>query len=460
MLKNYNKFVRSISFIVDLILLILSFLISHYIRLGDLYLNESYIILLLLSILCWILISYYLGTYKNTIKFILKNEIFSVIKLVVLFFTFISIIAFFFKSAAYSRLMILGFSIIQLFLVSLSRVAINSIIRNHIKADGRKKVIILGAGRVGQAIFEELNSHPEYGYKIIGFLDDRPANPKPSKNIIGGLSKLESILTEKDIYELFIALPLDLGKDLNSIVKTAEYFGVKTRIIPDFHKIFPYKLKLEKIGSLSALSFRDIPLEDITNRLVKRLFDIIFSSLVLILGSPLLVLIAILVKISSKGPIFFIQERTGYNQKTFLCYKFRTMKVTSKEVSDSQQATEDDPRKTKIGDFLRNTNLDELPQFFNVLKGDMSVVGPRPHMLHHTEEFRNKVDGYMTRHFVKPGITGWAQVNGWRGPTDTQEKIEKRVEYDLWYIENWCFWLDVKIIFMTVFSRQSKLNAF
>ncbi len=461
MQKNYYKAVRNILFIIDIVILILSFFFAHIIRLNSLYLSQTYLTLLLFSILGWIVLSYFLNIYNHNRKYQLIDEIFSLTKLIITFFAFTSIIAFFYKSGNYSRLVLFVFSLLLLAFSILDRIIIYLLIKRKRKSNNKKNVLIIGAGRVGQRIFEEITNNSEYNYNFIGFLDDRPKKNKPQDKIIGKINDIKTILKEKNIQELFIALPLNFATETYlSILDIAEFQGVKLMLIPDFSRIFQYGVKLSKMGSLPIITFIEVPLDYPINRIIKRIFDIVFSSFVILLGSPVFLFSALLVKISSKGPVFFIQKRTGTIQKTFKCIKFRTMRESSQEIADSLQATEDDPRKTKIGEFLRKTNLDEIPQFFNVLKGEMSVVGPRPHMLKHTDEFRVKVRRYMCRHFVKPGITGWAQVNGWRGPTDTQEKIEKRVEHDIWYIENWTFSLDIKIIFKTVFSKQSHLNAY
>jgi putative colanic acid biosynthesis UDP-glucose lipid carrier transferase len=207
------------------------------------------------------------------------------------------------------------------------------------------------------------------------------------------------------------------------------------------------------------LSIRPEPLENPLNTALKRVFDILFSGLFLIFFPLILIPVAIAIKISSPGPVFFKQKRTGLRGKDFYCYKFRTMRVN--DDSDRQQATKDDPRKTKLGDFLRRTSIDELPQFWNVFKGDMSVVGPRPHMIKHTEDYSKLIDTYMLRHLVKPGITGWAQVNGYRGETKELWQMAKRVQYDVWYIENWDFFLDLKIIYLTVANAlRGEKNAY
>jgi exopolysaccharide biosynthesis polyprenyl glycosylphosphotransferase len=217
---------------------------------------------------------------------------------------------------------------------------------------------------------------------------------------------------------------------------------------------------MEIMEYVPLLSIRNEPLQSASNRAVKRAFDILFSSLVMLLLYPMLYLvIGLLIKLSSPGPILFKQKRTGLYGKEFDCYKFRTMRVNKE--ADEKQATRDDPRTTPIGAFLRHTNLDEIPQFVNVLKGDMSVVGPRPHMLKHTEQYSKLIDKYMVRHLVKPGITGWAQITGYRGETKTLEQMEGRVKRDVWYIENWSFFLDLKIIYVTVINMfQGEKNAY
>ncbi len=218
--------------------------------------------------------------------------------------------------------------------------------------------------------------------------------------------------------------------------------------------------ELHNVGAVSMLTTRNNPLKNAFNRAIKRIFDVLFSSCVLLFLFPLVFIpVAIIIKITSPGPIFFKQLRTGYRGRDFMCWKFRTMHVNAD--SDKLQATKDDPRKTKFGDFLRRSSIDELPQFINVLKGDMSIVGPRPHMLKHTADYSKLIDKYMVRHMIKPGITGWAQVNGYRGQTEALWQMERRVEYDVWYIENWTFILDLKIIVRTVLNAvQGEKNAF
>ena len=244
-----------------------------------------------------------------------------------------------------------------------------------------------------------------------------------------------------------------------ALTRFSESNVIRFFIIPSMTPYLHRRLHYDSLGSVPILSVRPEPLENPLNAALKRVFDILFSGAFLIFFPLILIPVAIAVKISSPGPIFFKQKRTGLRGKDFYCYKFRTMRVNDK--SDEQQATKNDPRKTKVGDFLRKTNIDELPQFWNVFKGDMSVVGPRPHMIKHTEDYSKLIDTYMLRHLVKPGITGWAQVNGYRGETKELWQMAKRVQYDVWYIENWDFFLDLKIIYLTIANTlRGEKNAY
>ena len=232
------------------------------------------------------------------------------------------------------------------------------------------------------------------------------------------------------------------------------------KFVPDFRMFVNRNIHVDIVESIPILSFRSEPLEDIVASSKKRLFDVLFSLFIIIfLLSWLLPILAILIKLNSRGPVFFVQLRSGKDNKEFRCFKFRTLTVNAD--SDSKQVTRDDTRFTKFGKFLRKTSLDELPQFFNVFLGDMSVVGPRPHMLKHTEDYSRLLDEYMIRHFVKPGVTGWAQVNGFRGEIKEEEQLRKRIEHDIWYLENWSLWLDVRIIFLTFYvTFKGDKNAF
>ena len=457
--RKFNRVLLSFYYIIDLLIVIGAYSIAHAFRFEKVNYNNYDLLLILFSILSWIVLSKITNYYNLNNKGLIKRAI-DIIIISLLFFLSISMFAFFFKVGDFSRLMFIYFTISLMVLLFISHVFLLELVKTIIPKNRKKNLLIIGAGRIANDITDEIKLHPEYGMRIIGYLDDKPRGKKFKEQIIGKLHDYKHVIEEYKINEVIIALPLSYEGLIIELIDNIEPMGVRLQIVPDFYRISRRPIKLGSLGNTPILTIRDIPLDNIMSRFIKRFSDIVFSSIFLILFSPFYLIISILIKFSSKGPLHFIQVRTGYNQKDFKCIKFRSMRITSRETADKVQCKKDDPRKTKFGVFLRKTNLDEIPQFVNVLKGDMSIVGPRPHMLAHTEEFSGKVGNYMLRHFVRPGITGWAQVNGWRGPTDEDYKIINRVEFDLWYIENWTFWLDVKIIFMTVFSRQSKLNAF
>ena len=276
----------------------------------------------------------------------------------------------------------------------------------------------------------------------------------------GNIEDLDSYVKAHSIDEIFFTLSGEDQAVIGAVTKVADDNVAQFYYVPQISRYVNRVFDLHNIGSVSILTTRRNPLKGYVNRWVKRAFDLVFSSIVLLFLFPFVFIpVAIAIKLSSPGPVFFKQTRTGYRGRDFLCWKFRTMRVNKD--SDKVQAQKDDPRKTKIGDFLRRSSIDELPQFINVLKGDMSVVGPRPHMLKHTADYSKLIDKYMVRHLIKPGITGWAQVNGYRGLTEALWQMERRIEYDVWYIENWSFILDLKIIVRTVLNAvRGEKNAF
>lgn len=297
-----------------------------------------------------------------------------------------------------------------------------------------------------------------YGYRILGFFDDvKPKHITPDYK--GTIDHVETFVKENLVDEMYCTLSGDSNDLMERLMNIAESNAVDFYYVPQVGSRVIRRFELNYVGSIPALSSRANPLSHNVNKFIKRLFDFIFSTIFLIFSPLIFLPVAIAIKLSSPGPVFFKQKRTGYRGRDFMCYKFRTMKVNKD--SDKLQATENDPRKTKLGDFLRKTSIDELPQFINVWKGEMSIVGPRPHMIKHTVDYSELIDKYMLRHIIKPGITGWAQVNGFRGGTKELWQMQKRVEYDVWYAENWNLLLDVKIIFKTVINAiKGEENAF
>ena len=321
------------------------------------------------------------------------------------------------------------------------------------------RVVIVGTNSTALRLYEELMSDAGFGYKFKGFFGKwRPVDfPGDYKGDIGELS---SYVKEYAIDEIYFAMSSEDEETMSKVMKIADDNVIQFYYVPQISRYLNRVFELHNVGAVSLLTTRSNPLKNSFNRVLKRGFDILFSSLVLLFLFPFVFIpVALIIKLTSPGPVFFKQVRTGYRGRDFLCWKFRTMHVNAE--SDKVQATKDDPRKTKFGDFLRRSSIDELPQFINVLKGDMSVVGPRPHMLKHTDDYRKLIDKYMVRHLIKPGITGWAQVNGYRGLTEELWQMERRVEYVVWYIENWTFLLDLKVIVRTVLNAvQGEKNAF
>lgn len=316
----------------------------------------------------------------------------------------------------------------------------------------RLRVVMVGSDENLVTIYHEMKvGYGIHGYAILGFFTDKYHEQVPEgEKVLGGVDDVLPYLRTHEVDEIYCAINPSSNKPLvDSIIQEAENSFIQFWFVPNMNGYPRRRMKYEEFGSVNVIYLREEPMNNPVMKLFKRSEDILISGLFLITLYPVIWLfVAIGIKLSSPGPILFRQNRTGYNGKSFKCLKFRSMKVNAD--SDKVQATEHDPRKTKFGDFLRRTSIDELPQFINVFKGDMSLVGPRPHMEFHTEMYSRLISEYMVRHLVKPGITGWAQVNGCRGETKTVEQMKERVEHDIWYIEHWSPMLDVKIVFMTV----------
>ena len=323
-----------------------------------------------------------------------------------------------------------------------------------------KRVVIVGAGKNGMELYQVMKDDLSYGFNICGFFDDNIALKDALPNYLGSTKEVEGYVLKHEIDEIYCTLPGTNDGKIVRLLNFAEKHMIRFYIVPEFYRNVKKSMVMEMMESIPLLTIRREPLQSMYNRCLKRAFDLLFSSVVLLTIYPILyVILGVLIKLSSPGPILFRQKRTGLYGRDFECYKFRTMRVNAE--ADTMQAVKDDPRKTRIGNFLRKSNLDEFPQFVNVFLGDMSVVGPRPHMLKHTEQYSALIDKYMVRHLVKPGVTGWAQVTGYRGETKTLEQMEGRVKRDVWYIENWTFFLDLKIIIVTVLNMfKGEKNAY
>ena len=337
-------------------------------------------------------------------------------------------------------------------LLSLFRLTFRDILKRF-RSQGKniRYVVLVGSTSNNIEMYHELSDDPSTGYKVNGYFDDKPNPEMPSQCCyLGRPEEVQNYLKKNSyIHYLFCCLPSHRSEIIVPIINYCENHLVHFYSVPNLHNYLQNRVYFNMMGNVPYLSLRQDPLSRTENKLLKRTFDIVFSLLFLCTLFPIiLIIVTIITKLTMPGPIFFRQKRNGLNDKEFYCYKFRSMKVNAE--ADTLQATKDDPRKTRWGNIMRKTNIDELPQFINVLLGDMSVVGPRPHMLKHTEEYSKLINKYMVRHFVKPGITGWSQVTGYRGETKELKDMEGRVIGDIWYIEHWSFWLDIYIIYKTV----------
>ncbi|MCR5742137.1 MAG: undecaprenyl-phosphate glucose phosphotransferase [Lachnospiraceae bacterium] len=326
------------------------------------------------------------------------------------------------------------------------------------KGYNQKHVILAGYSNAAEKLIDRINSNPQWGFNVQGILDDNKpiGEGYQGVNVIGKLSDLGSILEANQLDEIMITLGLAEYTKLTKVVATIEKSGVHTRFIPDYGNVIPTSPYTEDLLGLPMINIRHVPLMEGTNAFIKRVMDVLVSLFCIILFSPVMLICVIAVKLTSPGPIIFCQERVGLHNRPFKMYKFRSMVQQTEEDEKKGWTTKNDPRVTRFGALMRKTSMDELPQFFNVLKGDMSVVGPRPERPQYVEQFRETIPRYMIKHQVKPGITGWAQVKGYRGDSS----IEKRIECDLYYIENWTIGLDLKILLMTPFTGLVNKNAY
>lgn len=359
----------------------------------------------------------------------------------------------------YSRFILVFLVVLNTVLSILSRKALRYFVyRNSTRLINRKNILIIGAGKLGRAYYERITRYENWGNHVIGFVDDVACRDgvKQDELCIGTIGDMAVIHQKYHVDKVIVALPTEEYPVLKDIVDYCDKEGIRVNIIPGYFEYLAVSTTVEELDGLPILNIREVPLDSIINRFIKRSFDVVLSLVAIILLSPALLAVSIGVKLSSSGPIFFKQERIGVNNKKFMMLKFRSMRVQKAEEEKVQWTTKDDPRKTKFGTFIRKTSLDELPQFFNVLMGHMSIVGPRPERPYWVSRFKEEIPDYMLRHYIKSGITGWAQVNGYRGDTS----IEERIKYDNYYIHNWSIWLDIKILFMTVIKGFANQNAY
>ncbi len=412
-----------------------------------------YTLLIVFNNMAWLICSHIAGIYKYD-KIYKVQEL---VKQTTITYVFFALITWLFFDLSFlsdtSNFILFDVLWFGIFLM-VSRLAMLTIAR-FIDKTGvfRKRIVIIGDTEAAQPLIEQLEKKQIF-YEIKGFFNDADNRADGQYPQLGKINDCLEYSKQNNIAEIYSVISPDYMKELYQLADEAQKNFIKFKFVPQFGVDSKYKYSLDYEDNLPIVSLKPEPLAEISGQLQKRVFDVVFSSFVIVfILSWLLPIIAILIKMESEGPVFFKQFRTGKNNRPFLCLKFRSLKVN--DAADTQQVTQNDARYTRIGKFLRRTNLDELPQFFNVLAGDMSVVGSRPHMLKHTEDYSRLHSNYMLRHSIKPGLTGWAQVNGYRGEIKVNEQLIKRVEHDLWYIENWNFWLDMQIVLQT-FTKTFK----
>lgn len=472
MIKDNQKTFNRIHVIIDGCLLALSYVISYFVRFysplrflykwdpnARFYPLSEYASILIFLIPGYLIIYYLCNLYAPKRDQSRRVSLWNIMKanfLGTFYFTFILYLV---KESDYSRFLIAIFFVINIILDTSFR----AILTYTLKAARRKgynlkHIVLVGYSRAAEAYIDRILVNPQWGYYIHGILDDNMERGTSYKNVkvIGSINDLLEILPQNRLDEIAITLNIDEYSKLGRIVGICEKSGVHTKFIPDYQDFFPTIPYTEDLDGLPVINIRNVPLSNSVNRFLKRIIDLVGCIAALLLFSIPMIVVTVIIKTTSPGPIIFTQDRIGRHNKEFKMYKFRSMEIQTESREKKAWTTFNDPRVTKIGKFIRRTSIDELPQLFNVLKGEMSLVGPRPERPFFVDKFKEEIPRYMIKHQVQPGMTGWAQIKGFRGDTS----IRKRIECDLYYIENWTLALDFKILFFTIFNGFINKNAY
>ena len=443
MIKENQKLLNLSQLLVDAIIIAFAFLLAYNLRFDDTWsplikyqiiepprgywrTPEDYQTMLILLIPCYLILYRLFGMYDPKRTAGRRTELWGLLKANTFGLIYCVAVLYLIKEPDFARLFLFMFAAINLIIDYIFRLFVMRTLRRMRRSGlNLKHIILVGYSRTAEGYIDRLRSHPEWGYKVHGILDDRcnKGDSYRKVDIIGKINMLEAILATNEYDEIAITLSIDEYSKLEGIVAICEKSGVHTKFIPDYNHIIPTKPYTEDLDGLPAIP---------------------------------MIIVACIVKITSPGPLIFKQDRVGLHNREFKMYKFRSMRVQNESEEKKAWTTQDDPRVTPIGKFMRKTNIDELPQLFNVLKGDMSMVGPRPERPYFVDKFKEVIPRYMIKHQVRPGMTGWAQVNGYRGDTS----ITKRIQCDLYYVENWTLQLDFKILFLTFFGRNVNKNAY
>ncbi len=469
MIKDNQKYFNRLHVVLDAVIIAASYMLAYYLKFASPFVNpdpavgvlptQIYFNMLYFIVPGYLILYYAFNLYTPKRATVHRYEILNIFQANTVGMVVLMAGWYMVAQIHFSRAMMGMFYIINIILTTLARSLIRTILQYfREKGYNLKYILLVGYSRATEEYIKRINANPQWGYVVRGILDDSvPAGTVyKGVKVVGTIENLLYILPQNKLDEIAITLSLKDYDNLEHIVDLCEKSGVHTKFIPDYNSLFPSRPYTEDLMGLPVINIRYVPLTNTLNWWMKRIVDIVVSLVGLVVASPIMLVAAIAVGCTSRGPVIFKQERIGLHNKPFRMYKFRTMEVQKPSAEQKGWTTKDDPRVTKVGKFMRRTSIDELPQLFNILKGDMSVVGPRPERPQFVEQFKEEIPRYMVKHQVRPGLTGWAQINGLRGDTS----IKKRIEYDIFYIENWTMSFDVKIMFLTIFRGFINKNAY
>lgn len=464
-LKEFATTFDIIHRMLDVVSVVLGAILAHYFIFGHIALPDRYQTALLVGMLLSMVVFRWFPLYQSWRGLTLSREIQQVGMAWATTFIGLTFIAFLLKTGAdYSRLWAGTWGLLTLLLLTAVRVTLRIGLR-WLRSSGHntRTVAVVGATPLSANVIERLHNLPWAGLRVVGVFDEDPESPHVGSfhgaPVLGGHRDVAAYVERNNIDQVWICLPLRAEEQVREVVDTLSLSTIDIRFVPDIFGFSLVNHSLSEVAGVPIINLSATPFDG-WNRVIKAVEDRLLALVFLLLCSPVMLAIAIGIKLTSPGPVIFRQMRNGWDGKPIEIWKFRSMKVHTEHDGTVTQAQRNDPRLTPFGAFLRRTSLDELPQFINVLQGRMSIVGPRPHAVEHNEFYKLKVNQYMSRHKVKPGITGWAQINGYRGETDTLDKMQNRVKYDLYYIENWSLWLDIKIVFLTILKGFRSDNAY
>ena len=469
MIKDNQKLFNYLHLVLDGLVVIISYFLSYYLKFATGFSErdpnvgtldaKTYFSVLIIVVPMYVLLYYMFNMYAPKRATMRRYELFGIFKANTVGIVLLMMILYLVEQYDISRSLLAIFYTVNIILTTLVRTLIRNLLqRFRRKGYNLKHVLLVGYSTAAEEYITRINHNPQWGYSLIGVLDDTVPRGTIYKGVkvVGSIDNLKYILSENKLDEVAITIALKDYDKLADVVDVCEKFGVHTKFIPDYTSLVPSNPYTEDVLGLPVINIRYVPLNNALNAFIKRVMDIVGSLLGIVISSPVMLVCIAAIKLTSPGPIIFKQERIGLHNKPFKMYKFRSMEVQRSTDEEQGWTTKNDPRVTKVGRFIRKTSIDELPQLFNILLGDMSLVGPRPERPQFVEKFKEEIPRYMIKHQVRPGLTGWAQVNGYRGDTS----IRKRIEYDLYYIENWSASLDIKIMFMTVFKGFVNKNAY